>query len=133
MAADIVAEATIIAGQPIAIEGPSQRVAFGVVFEDDGTTGYLYGLDFSREENSIVDAMQIYDVAEVSDRDKPSLVQLVWSSDGLKAALMINRYPHAIFDFESRRGYCRTGFPPSDRKWTALDHSWDEKAVDLFR
>jgi hypothetical protein len=58
---------------------------------------------------------------------------LVWSSDGLKAALLVNNYPHAIFDFEVRRGYCRTGFPPADPKWTDFDHSWDDRAVDLLK
>jgi hypothetical protein len=133
MAADLVAEETIIVGQPIVVEGPSPSAPFGVVFEDDGTTGYLYGLALAREGSPIVDAMHIYNVAQVTDRDKPSIVQLFWSRDGLKAALMINKYPHAIFDFEARRGYCRTGFPPPDRTWTEFDHSWDDKAVELFR
>ena len=59
MTADIVAEETIIAGQAVEVEGPSPRADFGVVFEDDSTTGYLYCLDFPCEENPLVDAMQI--------------------------------------------------------------------------
>jgi hypothetical protein len=133
MPVQLVAEQTITVGKPVVVEGPSPSAAFGVVFEDDGTTGYLYGLDFSRQDNPIVDAMHIYNVEQVTDRAKPSVVQLVWSGDGLKAALLINRYPHAIFDFEARRGYCRTGFPPADLKWTQNDHSWDDRAVDLFK
>jgi hypothetical protein len=133
MAVDLVAEETITVGQEIVVEGPSPHTPFGIVFEDDGITGYLYGLDFSREGNPIVDALHIYNVAQVTDRDKPSLVQLVWSRDGLKAALMINKSPHAIFDFEARRGYCRTGFPPPSRNWTEFDHCWHDQAVELFR
>lgn len=133
MPAELVAEATITVGEPIAVEGPSPGSAFGVVFEDDGDTGYLYGLDFARKGNPIVDALHIYNVDQVTDRDKPSLVQLVWSSDGLKAALLINGYPHAVFDFDARRGYCRSGFPPADANWTDFDHSWDDCAVELFR
>jgi hypothetical protein len=133
MAVELVAEETVTVGEPTAVEGPSPRSTFAVVFEDDGETGYLYGLDFSREGNPILDAMQIYNVAQVVDRDKPSLVQLVWSSDGLKAALLINKYPHAVFDFEACHGYCRTGFPPADPKWTEFDHSWDDSAVELLR
>jgi hypothetical protein len=133
MAVDLVAEETIIVGQPIVVEGPSPSAPFGVVFEDDGSTGCLYGLAFAREDNPIVDAMHIYNVAQVTDRDKPLLVQLLWSKDGLKAALMINKYPHAIFDFEAKRGYCRSGFPPSDGTWSVFDHAWDDKAVDLMR
>jgi hypothetical protein len=77
--------------------------------------------------------MHIYDVAQVVDRDKPSLVQLVWSGDGLKAALVINRYPHAVFDFEARRGFCRTGFPPPNPNWCTNDHAWDDMALELFK
>jgi hypothetical protein len=133
MAVELVAEKTITVGEPVTVEAPSPRSTFAVVFEDDGDTGYLYGLNFAREGQPILDAMLIYNVAQVTDRDKPSLVQLVWSADGLKAALLINKYPHAIFDFDSRRGYCRTGFPPADPNWTDFDHSWDDAAVELFR
>jgi hypothetical protein len=133
MAVELVAEATVTVGEPSTVEGPFPSSTFAVVFEDDGETGYLYGLDFSREGNPILDAMHIYNVAQVVDRDKPSRVQLVWSSDGLKAALLINKYPHAVFDFEACRGYCRTEFPPADSKWTEFDHSWDDSAVELLR
>jgi hypothetical protein len=104
MPAQLVAEQTITVGEPAVVEGPSPSTDFGVLFEDDGTTGYLYGLDFCRQDNPIVDALHIYNVEQVTDRAQPSLVQLVWSPDGLKAALLINRYPHAVFDFEGKRG-----------------------------
>jgi hypothetical protein len=133
MAAQLVAEQTITVGTPITIEGVSPSAPYGVVFEDDGRTGYLYGLDFGREDQPIVDALHIYNVEQVADQDKPSLVQLVWSLDGLKAALLINKYPHAVFNFEARRGYCRTNSPPPDRRWTEYDHAWDDGAVELFR
>ena len=132
MAVHLVAEETITVGQPVTIEGFSPTTQFGVVFEDDGDTGYLYGLDLADEEQPILDAMHIYNVEQVEDRNEPSVVRLVWSQDGLKAGLTINRYPHAVFDFEARRGYCRTGFPPADPKWTQHDHSWDDSALDLF-
>jgi hypothetical protein len=133
MPAELVAERTITVGQAAVVEGPSPRTHYGVVFEDDGTTGYLYGLDFSREGNPIVDALHVYNVEQVADREKPSVVQMAWSQDGLKAALLINGSPHAVFDFEARRGYCRTGFPPANLGWTEHDHGWDDQAVELFR
>jgi hypothetical protein len=130
----LVAEQEIRVGEPSVVEGPSPTPPFVVVFEDDGSTGYLYALDTSRAGNPIVDAMHIYNVASVTDRHLPSTVQLVWSQDDMKAALLINRYCHAIFDFEARRGYCRTGFPPPARDgWTQHSHEWDDKAEDLFR
>jgi hypothetical protein len=133
MPVQFVANETITVGKPITVEGPSPHTQFGAVFEDDGETGYFYGLDFSRKENPIVDAMHIYNVAEISDRHKPSVIKILWSQDGMKAALLVNDYPHAIFDFESKRGYCRTGFPSPDRKWTKHDHTWDDEAIGLFR
>jgi hypothetical protein len=132
MPVQLVAEEAITVGQRTVLQGPSPSTTYGVVFEDDGTTGYLYGLDLSRRDNPIVDALHIYDVGQVANRAKPSVVQLVWSQDGLKAALLINRYPHAVFDFEGKRGYCRTGFPPASNKWTQSDHSWDDRALELF-
>ena len=133
MAVEVVAEETITVGRPVVVEGPSPNGSFGVVFEDDGDTGYFYALDFSCDDNPIVDAMHIYNAAQVVDQHVPSLVQLVWSRDGLKAALMINKYPHAIFDFDTKRGYCRTGFPATVFKWKAFDHCWDPNALDLLR
>ncbi len=53
MSADLVAEEMIRVGKPVVIEACSPRSHFGVVFEDDGTTGYLYGLDFDRKENPL--------------------------------------------------------------------------------
>jgi hypothetical protein len=131
----VVAEQTIRVGQKVVIEGASPCMPVAAVFEDDGDTGYFYALDNSRQDNPIVDALHIYDVAEVADRDIPSQVQILWSADGLKAALSINGYIHAVFDFEARRGYCRDGFPPPVQSsgWTRYRHEWDDKAIDLFR
>ena len=133
MPVQLVAEKNFRVGDATTVEGRSPSQGYSVVFEDDGSTGYLYGLDFSRKDNPIVDALQIYDVVKVTDRAKPSVVQLVWSEDGLKAALLINQYPHAVFDFEARRGYCRTGFPPPDKKWTDHSHVWSDDVQNLFR
>jgi hypothetical protein len=133
MAVHLVAEATISVGKPTTVEGRSPSQPFCVVFEDDGMTGYFYGLDLERQGNPIVDALHIYNVSNVVDREEPSLVQLVWSPDGFKAGLLINRYPHAIFDFQVCRGYCRTGFPPPDEKWTKYGHEWSDEAQELFR
>jgi hypothetical protein len=41
MPAELVAEETITVGQPVVVEGPSPHAPYGVVFEDNGTTGYL--------------------------------------------------------------------------------------------
>lgn len=129
----VAAEQTIHVGKETVVESPSPSTQFAVVFEDDGETGYFYGLDTKRQDNPIVDALHIYNVANVTDKDIPSKIQIVWSADGLKSALIINRYPHAVFDFEAKRAYCRTGFPPPSKTWTKHSHDWDDRAMDLFK
>src|SRR5260221_3728612 len=116
MPSTIEAEETFTVGQETFVPSESPTSQFGVVFEDEGDTGYFYGLDLSRETNQIVDALHIYNVASVVDKEKPSVAQIAWSDDGLKAALFINGYAHAVFDFADKRGYCRTNLPSADQK-----------------
>jgi len=134
MSIHIVSEQEFCVGDQIEIEGEAPEGNFAVMFEDDGDTGYFYALDTSQTEQSIQDAVQIYNVANVTDRNKPSVVKIGWSTDFRKAVLLINGYPHAIFDFEDQQGYCRTGFPPAPNngKWSAKGHAWNEAAVGLF-
>ena len=102
-------------------------------FEDDGDTGYFYAMDLARSENTILDAVHIYNVASVSDRDRESSLSIVWSADGMKCALLINGYPHATFDFGAKRGYCRTNFPNLPNTplgcWDSSDHHWSDEAI----
>ena len=133
MGSTIRLQETLQVGQPAVHPCNSPVKSFSVVFEDDGDTGYLYACDQTRAENPILDALHIYDVAPVTGRDRPSTFQIAWSDDGLKAVAIINRYPHAVFDFETRRGYCRTNYPPPDPAWTSHDHAWDDAAIHLFQ
>lgn len=133
MSAKPVTQQQITVGQKTVVQGRSPDKKHVVVFEDDGDTGYFYALDMSRNDNPIVDALHIYNATNVTDRHLPSTVEIVWSADDYKAMLLINRYPHAVFDFAAKRGYCRTGFPPPDNRWTAHNHEWDDKVVEMFR
>lgn len=117
-------------GDEVVLSSDSPAGRYGVVFEDDGTVGYLYGLEFGDENNKIVDAMHIYNVSSVTNRDKPSTIQIVWSEDGLKAALVIDDYPHAVFDFANHEGYCRTNFPAPSPNWKG--HEWSDQALESF-
>ncbi|WP_432210071.1 DUF2251 domain-containing protein [Marinobacter alkaliphilus] len=128
----IYAETDFTVGEETILESGSPENSFMVVFEDDGDTGYLYGLDRSREGNPILDALHIYNVANVTDKHLPSKAQIVWSGDGNKSLLLINGYPHAAFDFAAKRGYCRTNFPPPDKKWTKYSHEWSDEVLELF-
>jgi hypothetical protein len=109
----------------------------GVVFEDDGETGYFYALDLTKSNDQIVDALHIYNVASVTDGHLPSTLCIIWSEDGTKAALLINGYAHAVFDFSAQRGFCRTNFrnfaDRSPHGWQSSDHSWSDQAVAWLR
>lgn len=128
----LVAKETFVVGQPTEVFGESHLGRFATVFEDDGDTGYFYALDAENADNQICDAMQIYNVSNVVDKDLASDVAILWSEDGMKSVLLINDYPHAVFDFESRRGYCRTNYPPN-AAWTGFDHEWTDEALELFK
>lgn len=134
MPVKLIAEQEIKVGEPVILEGAAPTNNFAAVFEDDGQTGYFYALDTAKGENPIVDALHIYDVESVSDRQRPSKFRIVWSLDDHKAALLINDYPHAVFDFKGKRGYCRTGFPDSigEEGWSGEGHEWEDSVLQLF-
>lgn len=134
MAIQVVAEQEFLVGTPIVLEGAAPNGPFVAVFEDDGDTGYFYALNTSVEGNPFQDAVHIYNTANVTDREKPVFAAIGWSIDNKKVVLLINDYPHAIFDFDGKQGYCRTGFPPPNpnAKWSIGGHSWSESAIELF-
>ncbi len=49
---------------------------------------------------------------------KPSRLQIVWSRDWMKCALVIDGLCHALFDFEAHGGYNINEFPPPNAVWT---------------
>jgi hypothetical protein len=121
-------------GKPTVVDSTSPAGRWAAVFEDDGGTGYLYALDLSAQEkgeNPIQEALHIYNVRNVIDRDRGSVAGIVWSDDGQKACLLINEYPHAIVDFAAKRAYCRTNFPPPG-KWKDHDFCWDDGVLGYF-
>ena len=132
MPSEILVSETITLGNPISLDCPSPKSNFSVVFEDDGETGYFYGLNLEDKKQPVLDALQIYNVKDILDENVSVKVEIIWSEDGLKSCLAINGFKHAVFDFESRKAYCRTNYPPPDRRFTN-SHKWDDKALDLFQ
>jgi len=122
-------EDTFIVGQDIYFDSISPTTSFGVTFEDDLTTGYLYAIN-TQPGLQILDAVHIYNVVNVIDKLQPSKFQIWWTDDGQIAALLINNYCHAIFDFVKEEGFCRTAFPPPNGKW-ARDGERNELTDDL--
>jgi len=106
---------------------------FSAFFEDDGDTGHFYAMDLTRTDQMILDAVQIYNVANVVDKDRQSTLEIIWSDNGLKCALVINGFQHSAFDFVAQRGFCRSNFPNFPEKtegsWSQSDHTWSDHAV----
>lgn len=135
MSLQILTQETLTVGQPLIVDCESPIGRFAVVFEDDGETGYFYAVDTHAEEgNPVQDALQIYEVTQVADADRPSALEIGWSADGLKALLLINDDPHAVFDFERRQGWCLLGLPvpAADADWSASGHGWSDTVEAIF-
>ncbi|OOH92356.1 hypothetical protein BMT54_00155 [Pasteurellaceae bacterium 15-036681] len=104
----------LLIGQPFRTGAHStEHEHLVVMFEDDGETGYFYAMDLHQESQPVVDNLFVYRVADVKQDSlkEPRQLQICWSEDGYKAFLLINGYPHAVFDFREFVGYNRTKLP----------------------
>jgi hypothetical protein len=100
---------------------------FGVVFEDDGETGYFYATDASRSQ--IFDALHIYNRSEGDGLIAGEEAFVVFSSNHKRVGLFFREKFQAVFDFETKRGVCRTGFPPTNGLWSLEGHKWDNEMI----
>jgi hypothetical protein len=91
------------AGSAFLISSTIPDQPFYAVFEDDGDTGYFYICDQRNPENPIIEALHIYDVHSISDKEKASLFEIMWLEDNSKTGLFINGHCHAVFDFIKMR------------------------------
>jgi hypothetical protein len=135
MPLNIAARQMLHVGQPLVVDADSPGGRYAVVFEDDGQKGCFYAVDTDVEDASPVrDALLVYAVADVTDADRASALEIGWSDDGLKALLLINDQPHAAFDFERRQGWCLSGLPEAalDKAWSKGTRQWSEDVEALF-
>lgn len=107
---------TYLVGSDTFFDSIDPSNSYGVTFEDNGQTGFFYAVT-AEPELTILDALHVYDVDDVIDRDKPSQIQIFWREDFGVAFLVINNYCHAVFDFSNKAGYCRNGFPENQSLW----------------
>jgi hypothetical protein len=116
----------------------STAVPWTVVFEDEGVAGYFYACDRSQttQEESILDAMLIYNVATIQTPEAERIASVEWSRDGLQAVLYLDGTAQALFDFEARVGYCRMDFPnflaQQGDAWQKETHAWSDAALQRF-
>ena len=114
------------------MESDAPESPWGVVFEDDGDTGYFYARDYREVDSVFVDALHIYTVKQVVDASLPSNLRIIWSNDWSKAALLLNNRPHAMFDFAEKIGYSIDEFPEPDPNtgWRRLP--WSKELKRFF-
>ena len=135
MALNIAARQPLHVGRPLVVDADSPGGRYAVVFEDDGEKGCFYAVDTDVEDgNPVQDALLVYVVADVTDADLASTLEIGWSDDGRKAQLLINDQPHAAFDFERRQGWCLTGLPEAavNKAWSQASRQWSEDVEALF-
>jgi hypothetical protein len=133
MAVHVTTRSAITLGRPAIVEGPAPGGSFTAVFEDDQDTGYFYVLDTSSGGNAIQEALHLYNVTTMTDKLKPSVIEIGWSSDSTKCVLFIDGDPYAVFDFETKRGYCRSGLPASaSSAWSSQTNACREALSRLF-
>ncbi|RTQ53452.1 DUF2251 domain-containing protein [Hymenobacter gummosus] len=104
---------------------------YEVMFEDDGSTGYVYAIS-NKPGPELLDALHIYNVADIADRQVPVTASIVWNEAGDAAAFVLNGYCHALYDFRQRAGFCRTGFPPPRQEQDAPRELTDELVDQYF-
>lgn len=116
----------------------STTVPWTVVFEDEGATGYFYACDrsFQTQEQSIMDAMLIYNVSAIGDPTQERIASVQWSHDGLQAVLYVDGTPQALYDFAAKIGMCRSNFPnfldEDGNGWRKSSHQWVDAVMERF-
>jgi hypothetical protein len=126
-------------GEDLFVESFSPESPYGVVFEDDGQTAYFYAVEKDKEGTGlrVLDALHIRETGVEPEEDepldpaeeeegegttqKPSKLQIVWSRDWMKSALVIDGLCHALFDFIAHGGHNINEFPPPNEFWTQGD------------
>jgi hypothetical protein len=142
-------ERSFVKGEDNFVESFSPENKFGVVFEDDGETGYFYAVEKDAEGQGlrVLDALHIYEVDDEDieanggdpvgpgdagnsvDGRKSSKLMLVWSTDWNKCALVIDGFCHAIYDFVAQGGYNINEFPPPNAIWTKGERQLTDELV----
>ncbi len=109
-----------------------------MVFEDEGVAAYAYACDRSQEtqEQAILDAMLIYNVASLEDRERERLAAVQWSADGVEAVLYLDGTAQALIDFGRHEACCRTNFPnfmeSEQDRWRQSSHAWEPARLERF-
>jgi hypothetical protein len=117
------------------VEGPYAK-SFGddcgVLFEDDGTSGYFYATNGDNSE--VFDALWVYDRSDDQALQPGAEAFIVWNPARRRAGLFYDERFHAAFDFVAKQGVCREGSSPaSSTDWSPSGHTWDDSFTEGIR
>lgn len=124
------AESPALVAFPIIYDGPDaypkafEGTGYGLVFDDDGETGYLYvtNEDFSE----VLDSLHLYNTDTEFAPKVGETAYFVWSRKLMKAGLFYRGGYMAVVDFANEAACCRSGFPEAPAGgWCTSSHSWD--------
>jgi hypothetical protein len=120
-----------VPGEDLFMESFSPENRNGVVFEDDGEAAYFYAVE--KDEDGvglrILDALHIHEWEEGTPKPGVSHVQMIWSRDWMKCALIIDGQCHALFDFKAQGGYNVNQWPPPNAIWTQGDRELTDELI----
>lgn len=124
-------------GQKVVVDSVSQIGRWNVVFEGTNDGGYFSAFDLSqfvtgKKQIQVTELLFIDYKHKNIDKNREAVAKIIWSSDGYKVCLLINEYPHAVFDFKNKRGYCRTNFP-IPVNWEYPNFKWDDNILEYFK
>jgi hypothetical protein len=127
-------EQEIIMGEDAFIESASPENNYVVVFEDDMESGYFYAAERNSETGDlrILDMVHIYDVESIDDKARHVTLAIVWSTDWLSCALVLDNVCHALFDFKNQGGYNLNEFPPPNSFWTKDERKLTNEIITRF-
>lgn len=107
---------------PEAYQKSFEGSGYGVVFEDDGETGYLYATN--EDFTEILDALHLFDRKAVAESVPGDETFIVWNPRILKAGFFFGDRFQAVVDFKNQLACCRDGSPPPSA-WCKGSHEWN--------
>lgn len=112
---------------PGVYEVPFTGTGFGITFEDDGDTGYLYAT--TEGFDHIFDALHLYNNTDSNRLAVGDNAYIVWNPNLLKAGIYYKNEFHAVIDFMKQTACCRNNFPQPSQ-WCCSNHKWYDKAAE---
>ena len=113
----------------------SPAAPFAVLFEDDGEAGYVYAARLDAQQNADVeDLVELYQHHSefLLPFQMPQDLNVVWSKNGEKAAVLIQETFHVVFDFATSRTYAKSLDVPEESGWSRLQFEYRADIVGDF-